>query len=240
MKFLLPIILFWISSITCAADLPERIDLDYTLKGLIGQGKAHETLLVQNENGGQHYTINSEISASGFLKLIKRGSILRRSEGTIIPNEGMKPLHFSDQRGERPARTVEFDWSKEHIIYRRKGREMTENLPKGTLDELSLAYHFMFAPLPKQTLIVYETDYRVLRPIRYAVTHETLDTSIGKLATIVLTKQQEPGDSFRKKIWLATDHHMLPVRIISTEKNGMEVDQLVTKIDYKSPASSTQ
>lgn len=240
MKFLLPIILFWISSITCAADLPERIDIDYVLNGLIGQGKAHETLLIQNQNGAQHYTLSSEISASGFLKLIKRGSILRHSEGMIIPGEGMKPLHFSDQRGGKPARTVEFDWGKERIIYRRKGREMIENLPKGTLDELSLAYHFIFTAHPKQTLTIYETDYRVLRPVHYAVTHETLDTPMGKLATIVLTKQQEPGDAFRKKIWLATDHHMLPVRIISTEKSGMEVDQLVTKIDYKSPASSTQ
>lgn len=241
MKFSLFIALFfWIGSITCAADLPERIDIDYTLSGLIGQGKAHETLLVQDRNGIQHYTLASEISASGFLKLIKRGSILRHSEGTLIPDEGMKPLHFSDQRGEKPARTVEFDWSKAHIIYRRKGQETTENLPKGTLDELSLAYHFIFTAPPQQTISIHETDYRALHLIRYAVTHETLDTPIGKLDTIVLTKQQEPGDSFKKKIWLATDHHMLPVRIISTEKGGMEVDQMVTKIDYKSPADSAQ
>ncbi|MXS85667.1 DUF3108 domain-containing protein [Nitrosomonas sp. HPC101] len=241
MKFSLFIALFfWAGSIACATDLPERIDIDYTLSGLIGQGKAHETLLVQNKNGIQHYTLDSEISASGLLKLVKRGSIIRHSEGTIIPNKGMQPLHFSDQRGEKPARTVEFDWNEARIIYRRKGQEITENLPEGTLDELSVAYHFIFTAPPQQTVSIHETDYRVLHLVRYAVTQETLDTPIGKLATIVLTKQQEPGDSFRKKIWLATDHHMLPVRIISTEKHGMEVDQIVTKIDYKSPADSAQ
>jgi len=241
MKFLLSITLFfWINNITCAAGLPERIDIDYALSGIIGQGKAHETLLVQNKNGEQYYTISSKISASGFLKLIKQGSILRHSEGTFIPDKGMKPLHFSDQRGEKPARTVEFDWDKNRIIYRRKGREMTESLPEGTLDELSSAYHFVFAPLPGQTLAMHETDYRILHSVRYAITHETLDTPMGKLATTVLTSQQVPGDSFRKKIWLATDHHMLPVRIISIEKNGMEVDQIVTKIDYTPSENSAQ
>lgn len=241
MKFLLFATLFlWINNIANATNLPERIDIDYTLSGIIGQGRSHETLLIQNKNGKPHYTLNSKISASGFLKLIKRGSILRRSEGTIISGKGIKPLYFSDQRGEKPARTVEFDWNNKRITYRRKGREMTENLPEGTLDELSFAYYFAFAPLPKQTLSVHETDYRILHSVRYAITQETLDTPMGKLATIVLTSQQQPDDAFSKKVWLATDHYMLPVRIISTEKNGMEVDQIVTKIDYKSPENSAQ
>lgn len=239
MLLLTIVLLSWISNLSYAADLPERVDIDYALSGIIGQGKAHETLLVQNKNGEQHYTLSSEISASGFLKLIKRGSILRHSEGTITLGEGMKPLHFSDQRGEKPARSVEFDWNRQRIIYRRKGREMTENLPKDTLDELSFAYHFMFAPLPEQTLDAHETDYRILRSIHYTITHETLDTPMGKLATIVLTAQRTPGDSFKKKIWLAPDHHMLPVRIISTEKSGMEVDQIVTRIDYQPSENPT-
>ena len=241
MKLLLSIALFfWMSAIAQAENLPERIDIEYVLTGSIGQGKAHEILRVRQENGVQHYTSDSEASASGILKLIKRGSIHRHSEGIIIPDDGMKPLRFTDQRGEKPAREVEFDWSGQRIIYRRKGQEMTENLPSGTLDELSLAYHFMFTALPKQTVVVHETDYRSLQTIRYTVTREMLDTSIGKLATIVLTKQREQNDPFKKKIWLATDHHLLPVRIISTEKHGLEVDQIVTKINYSPLVNSAQ
>lgn len=241
MKLLLSIALFfWMSAISQAENLPERIDIEYMLNGSIGQGKANETLFVRQENGVQHYIINSEASASGILKLIKRGSIHRHSEGTIIPDKGMVPLRFTDQRGEKPAREVEFDWSGQRIIYRRKGQEMTENLPSGTLDELSLAYHFMFTALPKQTVVVYETDYRNLQTTRYTVTREMLDTPIGKLATIVLTKQQAQNDPFKKKIWLATDHRLLPVRIISTEKHGLEIDQIVTKINYSPLVNSAQ
>lgn len=233
MKLLLFIALFfWINVIAQAENLPERIDIEYVINGSIGQGKAHETLHIRQENGVQHYTIDSEASATGILKLIKRGSIHRHSEGMIIPHEGMRPLRFTDQRGEKPAREVEFDWSAKHIIYRRKGREMTENLPSGALDELSFAYHFMFTAPSQQTLVVHETDYRSLQTAHYIVTREILDTPIGKLTTIVLTKQQEQDDSPEKKIWLATDHHLLPVRIVSTEKHGLEVDQIITKIDY--------
>lgn len=123
MKLLLSIALFfWVGMVAHAENLPERIDIEYVLNGSIGQGKAHEILRVRQENGVQHYTIDSEASASGILRLIKRGSIHRHSEGTIIPHTGMKPFRFTDQRGEKPAREVEFDWSEQRIIYRRKGR----------------------------------------------------------------------------------------------------------------------
>ena len=40
---------------------------------------------------------------------------------------------------------------------------------------------------------------------------------MGKLETIVLTKQMEKEGHRDKKIWLAVDHHMLPVRIVAAE-----------------------
>ena len=240
MKLLLTTILLLCMSVVAQAEnLPQRIDIEYVLNGSIGQGKAHETLLLRQENGIQHYSIDSEASASGFLKLIHRGSIRRHSEGTIIPQKGMRPLRFTDQRGVKPVREVEFDWDKKHIIYYRKEQKKIENLPDGTLDELSLNYHFMFTPPPDKTLVVHETDYRTLQKNHYTVTRDMLDTPIGKLATIVLTKQQGPDDPIRKKIWLATDHHLLPVRVISTEKSGLEIDRIVKKIDY-APTNTTQ
>ena len=55
---------------------------------------------------------------------------------------------------------------------------------------------------------------------------------MGKLETIVLTKQKGNDGERDKKIWLAIDHHMLPVRILATEKMGIVTDQVVTKINY--------
>ena len=70
----------------------------------------------------------------------------------------------------------------------------------------------------------------------YIVGRETLDTPMGKLETIVLTKQKENDGERDKKIWLAVDHHMLPVRIVAAEKMGIVTDQMVTKISYGEPS----
>jgi hypothetical protein len=79
---------------------------------------------------------------------------------------------------------------------------------------------------------LHETDGKHLEPVRYAVSKETLDTPMGKLETIVLTKRLEKEGDRDKKIWLAVDHHMLPVRVMATEKIGIVTDQMVTKISY--------
>jgi uncharacterized protein (DUF2384 family) len=232
MRYLLTIVVLgWFASIALASELPTRIDIEYALKGSIGKGKAHESIVLQKEDDIQHYAISSEISASGLLSLIKPGSILRHSQG-IVKQNGLQPLSFSDQRGDKPVRKVEFDWSGQRILYRHKGREMVENLPVGALDKLSLPYQFMFMPPPQKVLTIHETDHRRLVTANYSVSQEKLDTPMGTLSTIVLTKQKVQGDSFKKKIWLAVDHHMLPVRIVATEKGGLEVDQIVTKINY--------
>jgi hypothetical protein len=89
---------------------------------------------------------------------------------------------------------------------------------------------------------VHETDGRRLEPVRYTVGKETLDTPMGKLETVVLTKQLEKEGDRDKKIWLAIDHHMLPVRVVAAEKLGIVTDQMVKNISYaeKSPNGRKQ
>ncbi|SDX77270.1 DUF3108 domain-containing protein [Nitrosomonas halophila] len=233
MRYLLLIVMLgWTASMALAGDLPARIEIDFALNGSIGKGKAHETIIIQQEQNNRQYAIQSEISASGFLRLIKPGSIVRASHGKIN-QAGLQPMRFTDQRGKKAAREVEFDWDGQRIVYRRKGKQMETSLPAGALDKLSLPYHFMFAPLPEAEVTLHETDHRRLQSARYRVSREMLETPMGTLATIVLTKQQAADDPFRKQIWLAIDHHLLPVRIVSTEKGGLEVDQIVTHIHYR-------
>lgn len=79
------------------------------------------------------------------------------------------------------------------------------------------------------------TNDLTLRLSRYTVTEEILDTPIGKVETIVLTRQEEKNSKLKRKLWLALNNHMLPIRIISVEENGREIDKLVTgiNISYK-------
>ena len=83
-----------------------------------------------------------------------------------------------------------FDWNKKSLTLQYKGREEQRPLPADAQDKLSLQYSFMFSPVPGKVVIqLHETDGKRLEPVRYAVGKETLDTPMGKLETIVLTKQ---------------------------------------------------
>jgi hypothetical protein len=129
-----------------------------------------------------------------------------------------------------------FDWDNKLLTLQHKRGEEQKPLPADAQDRLSLLYSFMFSPVAGKVVNLHETDGRRLESVRYAVGKETLDTPMGKLETIVLTKQLEDNSGRDKKIWLAVDHHMIPVRIISHEKLGIVTDQMVTGISYDEPA----
>ncbi|MDP1573375.1 MAG: DUF3108 domain-containing protein [Coxiellaceae bacterium] len=216
-----------------ATDLPTRIDISYEVKTGLGHGELNETLEIKQFNGLPAYHITSEARASGIFQLIKPGSIERESRG-VITKQGLQPTHFSDQRVKKRPSTATFDWKNHVLTLRHKDEEKQETLPAGTLDRLSLSYNFMFAPLPSNFVDLYITDGRGLQLIRYLVSKEILQTPIGKLETIVLTKQQSKHDQLNRKIWLAANHHMLPVRIVSTESDGLKLEKIVTQINLSS------
>lgn len=231
MRPLLLIFFFWLAGAAHGVDVPTQFELEYTLKGSIGAGKASHKFAIGQQQDIRHYQIKSEVRASGLLSLLKTGSIVLHSSG-IIQQRNLQPELFTDQRGDKPVREVTFDWQQQRIVYRRKGREMMEHLPNNTQDKLSFMYHFMFAGIPQTTLFIYETDHRRLQFARYTVSEEALITPIGKFTTIVLTRQPTPEDPHPKKLWLAKDYFLLPLRIISMESGGIEVDQLISSIRY--------
>jgi len=231
MKLLSLILLYWLTGIAHGGNLPTQFELEYTLKGAIGRGKASQTFSIEQQQNIRHYQIKSEVRASGLLSLVKSGSIVLHSTG-IIHQNNLRPELFTDQRGDKPVREVAFDWQQQRIVYRRKGREMTDLLPDNTQDRLSFMYHFMFTGIPQTSFTIHETDHRRLESTGYTVSEEVLVTPIGKFSTVVLTRQPTPDDSPPKKLWLAKDYFLLPLRIISVESNGIEVDQLISSIRY--------
>ena len=231
MKFLFAfLLLLGFSFSVFATDLPMRVDISFDVKTGMGNGELNETLKIKKTGDLLGYHIVSEARASGIFKLIRPGSIVRDSRG-IITQQGLQPSHFSDQRGKKIPSNAIFNWEKDLLVIRHKGKEKQKVLPAGTLDRLSFLYNFMFTPLNGEFVDVHVTDGRHLQQVRYAIAEETLDTPIGKLETIVLTKQSEKDDKLKRKVWLATNHHMLPVRIISTEKDGLELEKIVTGIN---------
>jgi hypothetical protein len=223
-----------------AADIPSRVDINYSIRSGSLEGDVNDTVEIKKTNHARSYSISSEGRAKGLLALTQPDSVVRDSEGIITAQGLFRPSRFSDQHGNRQPKVAIFDWNNKLLTLQHKRGEEQKPLPADTQDKLSLPYSFMFSPVPGKMVTLHETDGRRLEPVRYAVGKETLDTPMGKLETIVLTKQLENNEGRDKKIWLAVDHHMLPVRIVSTEKLGIVTDQIVTRITYGEPPERLQ
>lgn len=235
MKFFSSIFLLCLFSFSVsAADIPSRIEISYAVTTDIGQGEITEVMEITHAHGGHSYTINSEAQATGVFKIIEPNSILRHSEGTIS-KQGLRPSRAYEKHGKKEPSIAVFDWGNHIITLSHKGHQVQEKLPEGTLDRLSLSYNFMFTPLSKHYVERYVTNGHSLQLSRYKVTKEILSTPIGEIEAIVLTRQEDKNSKLKRKLWLAPSNHMLPVRIVSVEENGREIDKIVTgiNISYK-------
>lgn len=235
MKLLSSIFLLWILSFSVlATDIPSRIEITYAVTTDIGQGEINEVMEITHAHGGHSYVINSEAQATGIFKLIEPDSIVRHSEG-IITRQGLRPSRAYEKRGKKEPSLAVFDWKNHTVTLNHKGRETQEKLPEGTLDRLSMSYNYMFTSLPKHYIERHTTNSHNLQLSRYKVTKEVINTPIGEMETIVLTRQEGKNSRLKRKLWLAPSNHMLPVRIVSVEDNGREIEKIVTgiNISYK-------
>ena len=217
--------------------IPTRIHIGYTVTTGIGHGELNEVVDINQKRDGHTFNITSDAQATGIFKIIKPGHIVRSSRG-LVTDKGLQPVYYSDQRANKAPSLALFNWENKTLTLIHKGKETKETLATGTVDRLSLSYQFIFAPevaALTETQInklyeVYVTDGRSLQLMRFKISMEKLDTPLGRLETFVLTKLYDQDDPMQRKIWLAPDYHMIPVRIQSVEKDGLEVEKMITEI----------
>jgi hypothetical protein len=78
------------------------------------------------------------------------------------------------------------------------------------------------------------TNGRKVDRYRYTVTAGVeIETGLGKLSTLHLVKQQDPGDT-GAEIWLSPRHGFVPVKVLIVEKDGIRYEQVITKLDVES------
>jgi hypothetical protein len=240
MRLLLVILLLWLPGFSVwATDIPSRIEINYVVSTDIGEGEITEVLEINHSEDELRYRIDSVARATGIYKLLEPNSIVRHSEG-VITEHGLKPSRAYEKRGKKGPSLAEFDWKSHVITLNHRGHQLQERLPHGTLDRLSLSYNYMFATLPKHHVERYVTNGRDLQLSQYKITEELLTTPIGEMKTIVLTRVEEKNSKLKRKIWLALNNHMIPVRIMSIEENGRAIEKMVTGINiaYKAERQS--
>ncbi len=231
MKLAALLVITWLLSFSASAtDLPSRIEINYHVITDIGEGEIHEVMEIHHTGDHYRYTINSVAQATGMYKLIEPNRIVRHSEGFVF-EQGLQPARAYEKRGKDTPSVAVFDWADHSIALSHMGHEITQKLPYGTLDRLSFSYNFIFAAIPKKHVERYVTDGHSLRLSHFTLTEETLDTPMGAIKTIALTRQEEKGSKLKRKIWLALNNHMLPVRIVSVEENGREIEKIAKRIN---------
>lgn len=213
--------------------LPVDIEIVFALyKGTNGLKVGRATHHWQIENG--RYNIRNVIEATGIFSIIAPGQMVQTSQGKVTAN-GLEPEFFSDQRGPSEDKTFSSQFDREHqtLTYGRASDMTTVSLPPETQDLLSLAYQLSLRAPFTGIVQLSMTNGRKVGPYRYQVIgEEILETELGKLQTLHLSKVHQPGDE-GADVWLAKDHQYLPVKIRLTDRKDGVAEQIVTAIRAK-------
>ena len=181
------------------------------------------------------YTLSSVWTPVGLLAMLKPQKILIDSSG-LIGKQGLQPLHLNHRRelDESKNSRAEFDWDNKQLTLIHQTQRKVVALPAGTQDRLSVMYQFMFLSLQNaDTLDFPMTNGNKLDHYRYAITRDqTVKVPAGEFKAIYLDNQAKPGES-RTEIWLATQYHNLPCKMIVTEANGDQFTQVLSKLDIR-------
>ena len=173
--------------------------------------------------GAQRYTLISVAEATGVAGLFYRGRFVQTSRGRIT-SRGLQPETFWDQRGDKRS-SAQFD-AAQGLLTLTPAKGAPRHFPyQGDIqDVLSLFFQLaLTAPPPEGRLTYRVFNGKKLRDYVYEVRGEAaLETALGTLRTLHLARVAD-GDG-RFEIWLAIDRHYLPVRVLSSDDKGNEVE----------------
>jgi hypothetical protein len=180
------------------------------------------------------YRAESESTPVGLFVLFQPRPARFLSLGRVT-ERGLEPDHFEGSRGADDRRRVvaDFDWQAQRITLERDGAKDSFALPAGAQDRLSMMYQFMMLGYDGVSQLEFTmTNGRKIDRYRYAVTPDVvIDTPLGRMTTLHLVKQRQPGDTVTE-IWIAPQHAYLPVKMLVVE-DGTRYEQIVTAIEVK-------
>jgi hypothetical protein len=213
-------------SLAAHAAPPARVKVTYEISAKGMGGEAVETL----EHDGKSYSIVSEAHGRGILAAV--GVLNKRTSRGRITADGLRPDEYRDERPFGWVASAKFDWEARTVTQERKGKSETLKMPAVAQDPLSLAYTFAFVPPRGKEYDIVRADGRGLTPFRFVVVgNEKLDTPLGEMETLHISKVKDGPDDKATDIWFATERNFIPVRVLVVDKDGERADQIVTRIE---------
>lgn len=223
--FLIPMLCLLASGFAVAAP-PQKVTAIYEATRN-GQPFATvtETFLME----GEHYRLESLTKGIGVYALF---GVRRMSSVGEVTEEGLRPARFEQQQGDKKPVTADFDWAASKLTMKNKQKVVTADLLPDTQDLASFAYQFMFRPPVEEFMTLPITTGKRLRtyPYRTVSKEEMLESVLGGLKTLHLTVVTENGGDEEKELWLASDKHFVPAKIVMRDENGARIEQVLTSL----------
>ncbi|MFM9913082.1 MAG: DUF3108 domain-containing protein [Methylophilaceae bacterium] len=214
MNKFLGLLFLCLSGVALAAPTKITVVYDVTRKG-----QPFATVNETFTQNGKNYRIESITSGIGVYALLGKRKLT--SEGEISAN-GLVPKHFEQQQGEKKGASADFDWAGNTLTMTNKGKTSTAPLENGTQDLASYAYQFMFHPPSGEEITQAVTSGKKLRTYKYKI------TSQAETLHLVNVNKGENGEE--KELWLATDKHFIPTKIIMFDDNGAKIEQVLSSL----------
>jgi hypothetical protein len=213
----------------------KKVIIDYEVRRSLDSSPvgASKTIYLFEEES--RYSIRNEVEAKGFVSLFYWNKLVQTSDGLITP-EGLKPINYHYQFGNKIDNIAVFDWESKKIITTISGKTNEFDLLEGSQDMLSFMYQFMFEP-PLTKMKIFITNGKNYKSYDYSyIGDEIVESETDKMLTMHIAKFNYSNEE-RIDLWLAKDFRYLPVKIRKTEKDGSILDQTAKRIEIESLGS---
>jgi hypothetical protein len=181
---------------------------------------------------GDSYTMSVE---AGLNMIVTRLNLLVMTSEGRVGERGFEPQRATEKRSGRSETAVHFDREQNKITF--SAIAASVQLAPGAQDRATLP--MQLAAIARADPAQFDAPFEVLvgesrgaSVYRFEpVGEEEIDTKLGRLKTLHLTRPPRPGAyNARLDVWLAPAHGWYPVRIRNTEASGAVTTQTVNKI----------
>jgi hypothetical protein len=219
-------------------ELPPAADFELDVKRVDADGTQWSGVAAMAwRRDGPRYTLSVE---AGLSVLVTRINLLVLSSEGEVDDYGIAPLRATEKRKGRALTATHFNRADKRITF--SASERAYPLQPGTQDKATLPFQLAGIGRADINQLAGDIDLFVgedkeANIFRFVlVGEEEVDTRMGRLVTMHLSRPPKPGTySSRLDIWLAPSRHWYPVQIRNTEANGAVTTQTVSSITFTEP-----
>ncbi len=208
--------------------LPKRAQLTFAVNKGTSHFRVGEAVHTLEIDDG-HYILQAVTKTVGLAKLFKSYELTQYSSGSYS-KYGLQPEEFFEERKDRLDTlryTAEFDHAAQRVRFSHGGEVA---LPPDTQDILSVLYQFPPLKGVESTSVSVSNGRKIEHYEFEIATNEEIDTPLGKLLTVRLSKLHAPNEE-GLVIWLAMEYRLFPVKMRFIEKNGeVSAEAVITDI----------